>query len=198
MRKRKEPSPDDGRRNMAPEEALDHTMDTANIEPPNGDAAPEEACSHSMDTAGFEPSNGDAARPSRQDAGDAGGPSCLVPRRGSSTGARPLHSTERLEHGCYGARVVFGAQLIEYENGLDYAAKLSTPAYFQGYTAIPLGNAPRLPSRRWANGMLDGAKEAGAGDPAKGGAPRRTRRRAILGRQEEHKRKGSRFWALRL
>ena len=65
---------------------------------------------------------------------------------------------------------MFGAQLIEYENGLDYAAKLSTPAYFQGYTAIPLGNAPRLPSRRWANGMLNGAKEAGTGDPAKRGS----------------------------
>ena len=85
----------------------------------------------------------------------------LVQRRGSGRGARPLQGTERLEHGGYGARVVFGAQLIEYENGLDYAARLSKPAYFRGYTAIPLGNAPWSVCRRWANGVLKGAREGG-------------------------------------
>ena len=84
-------------------------------------------------------------------------------RRGSGRGARPLQDTERLEHGGYGARVVFGAQLIEYDNGLDYAARLSKPAYFEGYTTIPLGNAPWSVCRRWANGMLKGAREGGRG-----------------------------------
>ena len=90
-----------------------------------------------------------------------GVPTWLIARRGSGTGARPLQGTERLEHGGYGARVVFGAQLIEYENGLDYAASLSKPAYFKGYTAIPLGNAPWSVCRRWANGVLKGAREGG-------------------------------------
>ena len=92
-------------------------------------------------------------------------------RRGGSTGARPLQGTERLEHGWgYGARIVFGPQIIEYENGVDYAARLSKPAYFHGYTAIPLGNAPWSVCRRWAKGLLKGAREgAGTGDPAKGG-----------------------------
>ena len=66
-----------------------------------------------------------------------------------------------MEHGGYGARVVFGAQVIEYENGLDYAARLSKPAYFRGYMAIPLGNAPWSVCRRWANGVLKGAREGG-------------------------------------
>ena len=82
-------------------------------------------------------------------------------RRGGGRGARPLQGTERLEHGGYGARVVFGEQLIEYENGLDYAARLSRPAYFRGYTAIPLGNAPWSVCKRWANGVLKGAREGG-------------------------------------
>ena len=82
-------------------------------------------------------------------------------RRGGSTGARPLQGTERLEHGGYCARVVFGEQLIEYVDGLDYAARLSKPAYFRGYTAIPLGNAPWSVCRRWANGVLKGAREGG-------------------------------------
>ena len=65
---------------------------------------------------------------------------------------------------------MFGAQLIEYENGVDYAARLSKPVYFHGYTAIPLGNAPWSVCRRWAKGLLKGAREgAGTGDPAKGG-----------------------------
>ena len=85
----------------------------------------------------------------------------MLRRRGSSTGARPLQGAERLEHGGYGARVVFGAQVIEYENGLDYAARLSKPAYFEGYTAIPLGNAPWSVCRRWAQDVLKGAREGG-------------------------------------
>ena len=68
-----------------------------------------------------------------------------------------------MEHGGYGARVVFGEQLIEYENGLDYAATLSKPAYFNGYTAIPLGNAPWSVCRRcWASGVL-GARASKGG-----------------------------------
>ena len=53
----------------------------------------------------------------------------LIARRGSGRGARPLQGTERLENAGYGSRVVFGAQVVEYENGLDYAAALSSPAY---------------------------------------------------------------------
>ena len=53
----------------------------------------------------------------------------LAQRRGSGRGARPLQGTERLENAGYGSRVVFGAQVVEYENGLDYAAALSSPAY---------------------------------------------------------------------
>ena len=59
------------------------------------------------------------------------------------------------------ARVVFGSQIIEYVNGVDYTARLSKPAYFNGYTAIPLGNAPWSVCRRWANGVLKGAREGG-------------------------------------
>ena len=68
----------------------------------------------------------------------------FVKRRGSGRGARPLQDGERLEHDGYTARVVFNPkQIVEYdENGLDYAARLSKSAYFEGYTAIPLGNAP--------------------------------------------------------
>ena len=85
----------------------------------------------------------------------------LVAPRGSARGARPLHATERLEHGGFSARVVFGAQIVEYENGVDYAARLSKAAYHHGYTAIPLGNAPWSVRKRWANGVLKGAREGG-------------------------------------
>mgnify|MGYP003331638170 CR=1 FL=1 len=86
----------------------------------------------------------------------------LVKRRGSAQGARPLQDGERLEHDGFTARVVFGAHIVEYdENGLDYAARLSKPAYFEGYTAIPVGNAPRSVCRRWAIGVLKGGASAG-------------------------------------
>ena len=92
-----------------------------------------------------------------------------VPPRGSARGARPLHATERLEHGGFSARVVFGAQIVEYENGVDYAARLSKDAYYNGYTAIPLGNAPWSVRKRWAIGALKGARgEARRRDTAKG------------------------------
>ena len=86
-------------------------------------------------------------------------------------------STAAAGHGAIGrrggfaARVVFNPkQIIEYENEVDYAARLSKPAYFHGYTAIPLGNAPWNVCRRWAKDVLKGAREgAGTGDPAKGG-----------------------------
>ena len=81
--------------------------------------------------------------------------------RGSARGARPLHATERLEHGGFSARVVFGAQIVEYENGVDYAARLSKAAYHHGYTAIPLDNAPWSVRKRWANGVLKGARGEG-------------------------------------
>ena len=81
-----------------------------------------------------------------------------VAPRGSARGARPLHATERLEHEGFCARVVFGAQIVEYENGVDYAARLSKDAYYHGYTAIPLGNAPRSVRKRWAIGALKGAR----------------------------------------
>ena len=97
--------------------------------------------------------------------------------RGSPGGAGPQREHGRCRArndwktgGGYAARVVFGPQIIEYENGMDYAARLSKPAYFHGYTAIPLGNAPWSVCRRWAKGLLKGAREgAGTGDPAKGG-----------------------------
>ena len=93
-----------------------------------------------------------------------GVPTWLIPRRGSATGARPLQGTERLENAGFGSRVVFGAQVVEYENGLDYAATLSKPAYFHGYTAIPLGNAPWSVCRRcWASGVLKGARASKGG-----------------------------------
>ena len=64
--------------------------------------------------------------------------------------------------GGYAARVVFNPkQIIEYENGVDYAARLSKPAYFHGYTAIPLGNAPWSVCKRWAKGVLKGPSEGG-------------------------------------
>ena len=91
-------------------------------------------------------------------------PSTTSPeRRGSSRGARPLRATERLEHGGYCARVVFNRKhIVEYdENGLDYAARLSKPAFFEGYTAIPVGNAPWSVCRRWAVGVLKGGASAG-------------------------------------
>ena len=92
-----------------------------------------------------------------------------VAPRGSARGARPLHPTGRLEHGGFSARVVFGAQLIEYENWVDYAARLSKAAYHNCYTAIPLGNAPWSVRKRWANGVLKGARgEARRRDTAKG------------------------------
>ena len=74
-----------------------------------------------------------------------------------------MQGTERLEHGGYGARVVFGAQLVEYENWWDYAARLSKAAYYEGYTAIPLGNAPWSVCKRWAKGVLKGPSEGGRG-----------------------------------
>ena len=69
-----------------------------------------------------------------------------------------MQDGERLEHDGYTARVVFNPkQIVEYdENGLDYAARLSKAAYFEGYTAIPLGNAPWSVCRRWASGVLKG------------------------------------------
>ena len=78
-------------------------------------------------------------------------------RAGTTTAAR---------HGAIGtrgfcARVVFGAQIVEYENGVDYAARLSKDAYYNGYTAIPLGNAPWSVRKRWANGALKGARGGG-------------------------------------
>ena len=92
-----------------------------------------------------------------------------APPRGTPQGARPLHATERLEHRGFCARVVFGAQIVEYENGVDYAARLSKAAYHHGYTAIPLGNAPWSVRKRWANGVLKGARgEARRRDTAKG------------------------------
>ena len=67
-----------------------------------------------------------------------------------------------MEHGGVFARVVFGPQIIEYVNGVDYTARLSKPAYFKGYTAIPLGNAPWSVCRsRWAQDVLKGAREGG-------------------------------------
>ena len=72
-----------------------------------------------------------------------------------------MHATERLEHGGFSARVVFGAQIVEYENGVDYAARLSKDAYYNGYTAIPLGNAPWSVRKRWAIGALKGARGGG-------------------------------------
>ena len=66
-----------------------------------------------------------------------------------------------MEDGGVFARVVFGPQIIEYENGVDYAARLSKPAYFNGYTAIPLGNAPWSVCRRGAQDVLKGAREGG-------------------------------------
>ena len=75
-----------------------------------------------------------------------------------------MHSTERLEHSGFGARVVFGAQLVEYEHGMDSAARLSEAAYHEGYTAIPLGNAPWSVCRRcWAIGVLKGARASKGG-----------------------------------
>ena len=56
---------------------------------------------------------------------------------------------------------MFGAQIVEYENGVDYAARLSKAAYYHGYTAIPLGNAPWSVRKRWANGVLKGARGGG-------------------------------------
>ena len=85
-----------------------------------------------------------------------------VAPRWSARGARPLHATERLEHEGFCARVVFGAQIVEYENGVDYAARLTKAAYYNGYTAIPLGNAPWSVRKRWANGVLKGARGGGA------------------------------------
>ena len=74
-----------------------------------------------------------------------------------------MRATERLEHGGDCARVVFNPkQIVEYdENGLDYAARLSKPAFFEGYTAIPVGNAPWSVCRRWAVGVLKGGASAG-------------------------------------
>ena len=84
-----------------------------------------------------------------------------VPPRATPQGARPLHATERLEHEGFCARVVFGAQIVEYEHGVDYAARRSKAAYHNGYTAIPLGNAPWSVRKRWANGVLKGARGEG-------------------------------------
>ena len=95
----------------------------------------------------------------------------VVPRRGRGSssngvgahgGARPLQDGERLEHDGFTARGVFGAHIVEYdENGLDYAARLSKPAFFEGYTAIPVGNAPWSVCRRWAIGVLKGGASTG-------------------------------------
>ena len=84
-----------------------------------------------------------------------------APPRGSARGARPLHATERLGHEGFSAPVVFGAQIVGYEHGVDYAARLSKAAYHNGYTAIPFGNAPWSVRKRWANGVLKGARRGG-------------------------------------
>ena len=84
-----------------------------------------------------------------------------VPPRGSPRGARPLHATGRLEHGGFSARVVFGAQMVEYENGVDYAARLSKAAYYHGYTAIPLGNAPWSVRKRRGKRRVEGREGGG-------------------------------------
>ena len=55
-----------------------------------------------------------------------------------------------------------GAKNVVYENGVDYAAKLSTATRFHGYTAIPLGNTPTQPfikDKRWARGVLKGPRQ---------------------------------------
>ena len=165
----KSPSPDDGRfpRNRAPPvdpEAL--SLRAASSAPSSSSATPPAASALSL-----APSASSASDISVTFGGPYAGPSWLARRRVASTGARPLQGTERLEDGGgYVARVVFGPQIIEYENGVDYAARLSKPAYFHGYTAIPLGNAPWSVCRRWAKGLLKGAREgARTKDPAKGG-----------------------------
>ena len=88
--------------------------------------------------------------------------------RGSPSGVGPQGKHGRCKArngwktgGGYAARVVFGPQIIEYENGVDYAARLSKPAYFHGCTAIPLGNAPWSVCKRWAKGVLKGPSEGG-------------------------------------
>ena len=74
-----------------------------------------------------------------------------------------MQDGERLEHDGYTARVVFNPkQIVEYdENGLDYAARLSKPAFFEGYTAIPVGNTQWSVCRRWAIGVLKGGASTG-------------------------------------
>ena len=157
MRKRKSPSPDDGSPRIgAPPVEFEAVLRAASSAPSSLGFEPSSSSAHGADSSNNRP-------PSLAHGAEnaEGVRTWLVQRRGSGRGARPLQGTERLEHGGYGARVVFGAQLIEYENGLDYAARLSKPAYFRGYTAIPLGNAPWSVCRRWANGVLKGAREGG-------------------------------------
>ena len=166
----KSPSPDDGRfpRNRAPPvdpEAL--SLRAASSAPSSSSATPPAASALSL-----APSASSASDIRWTFGGPYAHPSWLAKRRGGSTGARPLQGTERLEDGGgFAARVVFNPkQIIEYENEVDYAARLSKPAFFHGYTAIPLGNAPWNVCRRWAKDVLKGAREgAGTGDPAKGG-----------------------------
>ena len=191
MRKRKQPSPDDGRppRNMALSLAPSAASALSLAPSPSSAATPSAASALSL-----APSASSSSDISVTFGGPHAGPSWLARRRGSSTGARPLQGTERLEHGGYGARVVFGAQLIEYENGLDYAARLSKPAYFHGYTAIPLGNAPWSDCRRWAKGVLKGAREGGRDrGPRKGGERQGAREDAQALGTQEHKPKESRL-----
>ena len=139
----KSPSPDDSsfpRNRALPVDPEALSLRAASSAPSSSSATPPAASALSL-----APSASSASDISVTFGGPYAGPSWLARRRGGSTGARPLQGTERLEHGGFGARVVFGAQLIEYENGLDYAARLSKPAYFEGYTAIP-----------WASGVLKG------------------------------------------
>ena len=156
MRKRKSPSPDDGRfpRNRAPPVDPEAAFRAASSAPSSATPSASSSSAH-----GFEPF------PLRSPSSAHGfEPSTTSPeRRGSSRGARPLRATERLEHGGYCARVVFNPkQIIGYdENGLDYAARLSKSAYFEGYTPIPLGNAPWSVCKRWAKGVLKGPSEGG-------------------------------------
>ena len=139
MRKRKPPSPDDGRppRNRATPVELEAVLRAASSAPSAAAPSASSSSAHGADSSNNRP-------PSLAHGAEnaEGVRTWLVQRRGSGRGARALQGTERLEHGGYKARVVFGAQIVEYENGLDYAARLSKSAYFEGYTAIPLGNAP--------------------------------------------------------
>ena len=134
MPRRKPPTFFDGRppRKRAPPEELEAVLCAASSAPSS--AAPSAtALAHGAE-------NAEGVRTSlAHGAEDAEGVrTSLALRRGSGRGARPLQGTEQLEHGGFGARVVFVTQVIEYDaNGVDYAARLSKAAYHFGLTAIP-------------------------------------------------------------